>query len=187
MKFSKEIPMVIVASACTTAIIAAILLLAGVAHADRTSVSSGSGIMVVTACNTASSTLAYIQTPFTGATSTVIFTEFTGVNSATTSDIVIATSTSQYAPASSATSTLAENVMGLASIAANAAIYSIAGQLMGPGGYYNPAATPATPYKTNTMTVVGPNQGLLAYSTSTAAAGGYAIPKSCSIETIWVQ
>lgn len=143
-------------------------------------------------CSTASSTIIAIANPFS-ATSTLYHFEIYGTMGATTSDIVVATSTTQYGgPYASATSSLAENIMGLSAITANAQFFSVAGVPIGPGtGYKNPAGAAA--YTSNRSVVVGPSEYVLAVSTSTGITGGAgadvtglrAIPSSCTYKALW--
>lgn len=125
------------------------------------------------ACNvlssTASSTVIALG-PFT-ATSTLTDLFLQGIGGATTTDLLIATSTTPSpAVALTATSTLGENVMGLAALPATAAFYSTAGDTIGPGkGYTNPAGGP---YKSVMPVVVGPGEYLLVFSTSTNPTSG---------------
>lgn len=190
---NKHIPLDTVMFAITLALVVSILGIYGYAHADRTSVNAGAGVQTVTACNIASSTMAFVQSPFGAATSTATLVEVKGTNAATSTDILIATSTTS-APAglAVATSSVHESIMGLFAVPANAQFYSVAGQSIGPSAGYN-VANGGT-YQTHTYTVVGPNEGILLFSTSTNPTGNggltastLGVPSSCTIVINWVQ
>lgn len=190
MKLSQEIsPKVFLGLTVFTIMAAVFCVYASVALADRTAVNGGNSIMTSTPCNAASSTLGFIQTPFTGATSTAENITIHGLQGATTTDMLIGTST-QPSWIGGATSTVAENVMGLFSVTAGTQFMSMAGAPLGPGtGYTSPSGGT---YKTNAAIVVGPNEGLLAIATTTnpSSKNGtttptVAAPQSCTIDVTW--
>lgn len=168
-------------------LLAGLLLLSPSAHADRIPVGATIGITVTGNCNTASSTLFSLQPP-NNASSTLAFFKVTGTQGATTTDIVVATSSTPYTSGfTQATSTLAENIMGLAGVAANSKFESVAGVLMGSAkGYTSPKGNT---YATNAMVEVGPTDSVIAFSTTTNVSGGgpnIAIP-SCTYKAVWYQ
>ena len=143
-------------------------------------------------CSTASSTIIAVLNPFAATTTLANFT-IVGTMGATTSDIVVATSTTAFGgPYATATSSVKANIMGLAGVLANSQFYSVAGANLGPGtGYTNPAT--AAGMVTNTQVVVGPTEYVIAVSTSTGITGGAganatglrAIPSSCTYKMLW--
>jgi hypothetical protein len=143
-------------------------------------------------CNTGTSTLFSVQPP-SGATSTVTMLSITGLQGATTTDIVVATSTviSPALTTSTATSSLNANILNLAAVSANSQFRSVAGVTVGSGlGYTNPKGIPSS--ASNLSFDVGPNDYLLGFSTSTAATGSggrgaaqVSIPKSCTVKIEW--
>lgn len=190
---NRQIPLSLAFFGTVLAAIVAILAVVTIANAERTSVSSGSGVMVTTNCAAGTSTLAFIQSPFGAATSTVAMTIIRGTNGATTTDILIGTSTVPSLAIGAATSSLNQNVLGLFTVPTTTQFYSVAGQTIGPNAGYNSAS--GGTYRTNAMTVVGPTEGLLVFATSTyggtrnggTGASQVAIPSSCVIETNWFQ
>lgn len=144
-------------------------------------------------CSTASSTVFAIDNPF-GATSTLIFGNVYGQFGATSTDFVVGTSTARAWPGL-ATSSASQALIGLASTSANGQFFSTAGLRSGPGtGYSNPATGP---YVTSPGIVVGPNEKILGFSTSTglhgaldggnANASQLAVPASCTYKFEWFR
>jgi hypothetical protein len=132
-------------------------------------------------CNTGTSTLFAVKPP-SGATSTVTFLNLQG-NVAQISDIVVGTSTA--AGGMTATSTL--NVTGSGGLFGAAAVaighfYTIAGLKVGPGTGYTTIGN--GPYGSQTGIVVGPNEYLVGYATSTAVTGGNGA-SACSYKIEW--
>ena len=131
-------------------------------------------------CNTGTSTLFAVKPP-SGATSTVTFLSIQG-NVAQISDIVVGTST---LPSVTATSTL--NVTGAGGLFGIAAVaighfFSITGFKVGPGTGYTPVGN--GPYNSASGIVVGPNEYLVGYATSTAITGGNGAT-SCTYKIEW--
>lgn len=190
---SKQIPASTMILGTLVAIFVAVLAVTSLAHAERTSVSSGSGIMVTTPCAAGTSSLAFIQSPFVGATSTVTFFKITGTNGATSTDILVGTSTVSALATGAATSSLSENVLGMFNVPTSTQFLSVAGSTIGPSAGYNSAS--GGTYRTNAYTTIAPNEGLLVFATSTfggtrnggTGASQVAIPASCTIESIWYQ
>lgn len=161
-------------------------------YADRVPVSASAGLVLSGACNTASSTLFAVLNPL-AATTTVTLVSIVGTNAATSTDILIATSTTP-APAGLAvsTSTLSENIMGIFNIGVGKQFYSVAGALLGSNvGYNSPAGGT---YKTTGMFVLGPNEYIIGFSTSTNPIGNgglttttLGVPSSCTYKIIVVQ
>lgn len=124
-------------------------------------------IVAVGACNViagnASSTVIAIG-PFT-ATSTVTQMFIYGTSGATSTDLLIATSTVPSPAAPVGTSTLNENILGFAGLAAATQFWSEPGVTMGSSkGYTQPASGP---YKTTGAFQVGVGDYILLFSTST--------------------
>lgn len=143
-----------------------------------------------TSCITSSSTVFAIQNPF-AATSTLVVDSFSGTMGATTSDMLVATSTTP-APATglSATSSLGANIFQIAAVAANTKFYSVAGVTIGPGkGYTNPKGIPGS--NSFQTIVVGPSEWVIGFSTSTGsgsggtASGQVSVPSSCTFHSHW--
>lgn len=135
---------------------------------NTTSVALVSGTLPATCSitSTGASTTVIAIGPFT-ASSTLTQLFVSGLNGATSTDLVVGTST---VPSVFATSTLAENVMGLFNTAASVRFFSIAGDLIGSSlGYTSPAGGT---YKTNGSVGVGVGDYILVFATSTASAGG---------------
>lgn len=132
-------------------------------------------------CNTGTSTLFAIKPP-SGATSTVSAFILSGAT-AQISDIVVGTSTSPGGMTS--TSTLdVQGTGGLfgAAAAAIGQIYAVAGFKIGPKAGYT--TTGNGPYGSQSGIVVGPNEYLVGYATSTSATGGNGLT-SCSYKIEW--
>lgn len=134
----------------------------------------------VASCNTSTSTLFAVKPP-SGATSTVTFMNLQGAV-AQISDIVVGTST---LPSVTATSTL--NVQGAGGLfgAAGVAIgqvYTVAGIKLGPAKGYTSNGN--NTYNSVSSIVVGPNEYLVGYATSTAATGGMGM-SSCTYKIEW--
>ena len=174
--------------------LAALILAVGfsVAYADRVPVSASAGLVVIGPCITSSSTIFAFQNPV-AATSTLTLFNLWGTNGATSTDIVVATSTSQYVPATASVSNLGENILGMSTVGTSTQFYSVAGQSIGPGTGYNSAS--GASYKTNMYTVLGPNEWVVGFASSTytssragaLGAGLYSIPTSCVYKAIIVQ
>lgn len=137
-------------------------------------------------CNTASSTIFAISNPF-AATSTLVFAEIGGTQGATTTDIVVATSTTLY-PAranATATSSLGANILNLAAISASTQFFATAGATLGSGsGFTNPKGIVGS--VSQVPIVLGPNETIVAVSSSTALTGGggygatqVSVPSAC--------
>lgn len=122
---------------------------------------SGSLPATCTITSTGASSTVIALGPFTASsTLTQLFVQ--GLQGATTTDIVVGTST---VPSVFASSTLAENVMGLFSVTNGTQFFSIAGDSLGSSkGYSNPAGGT---YKSNSSIGVGVGDYLLIFSTST--------------------
>lgn len=148
---------------------------------------------VTGSCNTGTSTLFAILNPF-GATSTMTYGKISGLQGATTTDILVGTSTTP-APAANAangvaTSSVPAYIFGMFKVTASAKFYSVAGLTFGPaagsGNYHQPSG--GTYPTSNARMMLGPNDYILGFSTSTAGGstnGGVAastvqIPSSCS-------
>lgn len=148
---------------------------------------------VVGSCNsgtTASSTLFDIPNPFSSGSSTIMWFNLSGTQGATTTDIVVGTSTTSFVSQSAtgvvATSTLKETYLGASVIATGTAFSLTAGATFSfnPGTYIN-----------NVLMVLGPTEHLLGMSTSTygtARNGGTTtptiqVPASCTYKAIIVQ
>lgn len=137
-----------------------------VSCANTTSVALVSGTLPATCTITstgASSTVIAIG-PFT-ASSTITQLMLSGTQGATTSDIVVGTSTTPYVNAGTGTSTLAENVMGLFSVTNATQFFSIIGTTLGSSKGYTSAS--GGTYKTNAGIGIGVGDYLLVFSTST--------------------
>ena len=172
----------------------AVLLAVGVtwARAERVPVSASAGLVTSGSFITSSSTIFAVQNPL-AATSTVTFAQISGQNGATSTDIMIATSTTPSpAGLSVSTSTLNENIMGLFNTGAGKQFYSVAGASIGSNvGYNNPAGDT---YKTTGTFVVGPNEWVIGFATSTNPSGNgglgigsLGVPTSGTYKLIWVQ
>lgn len=143
-------------------------------------------------CSTASSTIFAVQNPF-GATSTLMLASIYGTEGATTTDILVGTSTTP-APAGLAvsTSTVGKNIFGMFSVTASSKFFSVAGVTMGPGtGYVSPSG--GTYPTSQVRIVVGPNEWIVGFSTSTAPSNGagglgvsqLGVPASCVYKFIF--
>jgi hypothetical protein len=143
-------------------------------------------------CNTASSTILAIANPWQ-ATSTLVHFSILGTMGATTTDLVVATSTiaSPAYTTTTATSSLGENILG-AQIAANAQFFSVAGVSLGAGtGYTNPTLNG---FVSNRAVGIGPSEYVIGFATSTAAAGAggrgagqVSVPSSCTYEAVFIR
>lgn len=143
-------------------------------------------------CSTASSTIFAVQNPWS-ATSTVEYVSLVGTEGATTTDILVATSTTN-APATglNSTSTLGANVINLAAITNGTNFSTLAGFTIGPGkGYASPKSIPGSTSVGEFM--VGPSEYVLGFSTSTGSGNGglasnqLSIPASCTYEIWWIR
>lgn len=140
----------------------------------------------------ASSTLFSVQNPF-NATSTLTFASISGIQGATTTDILVGTSTTA-APLglsvnSTTTALVGQNTFAMYSVTAGSRFFSSAGVTMGPGtGYKAPSG--GTYPTSQAEIVMGPSEYLVGFSTSTlggATNGGLgatqiAVPASCAYE-----
>lgn len=145
---------------------------------------SGSLPATCTITSTGASSTVIAIGPFTASsTLTQLFAQ--GMQGATTTDIVIGTST---VPSVFASSTLAENIAGLFSVTASTQFFSVAGDLLGSSkGYTSPAGGT---YKTNGSVGIGIGDYILIFSTSTAVGvtnGGtgptqVAVPSSITLK-----
>lgn len=147
----------------------------------------------------ATSTIASIANPW-AATSTLEYFSITGTQGATTTDIVVGTSTSTSVPSgltNAGTTTIAENIMGMTTIGTSTQFASLAGFKLGPGtGYTRPDGTApgaANAYLTNAQVMIGPLERVLVFSTSTyfdaqtgaTGASQIAVPAACNWTAIF--
>lgn len=142
-------------------------------------------------CSTASSTIFSVPNPFL-ATSTLTYGEVYGTNGATTTDLLVATSSTPYITnaAQTATSSIGANIMNLAAVTALSQFFSVIGITLGPaGGYKNSKGIPSS---VSGSVVVGPGDSVVGFSTSTAptgsggqAAGQISVPTSCTYKFKW--
>lgn len=150
----------------------------GIAFAARTAVMTPgiSQIPITGTCNVASTTLFSIANPFAGtsfATSTVIYGEIYGTNGATTTDIVIGTSTAAGLPMTNTFSSgLKANFLALSSVATSTQFFAIAGEIK----YSFAQATTTTALGAAAVQqpsiILGPTDVLYGYATSTYAGQG---------------
>lgn len=145
---------------------------------DSTAVSE---IPTIGSCNTASSTLFAVANPF-NATSTVTVQSVEITGQATTSSLLVGTSTKSTGLASTDVSaTLVNSSNG---IATSSLVFTSSGITVGPGTGYLSAGS-----NTFRTIVVGPSENLVAYSTTTATGAGAAnyTPgfSSCSYKATW--
>lgn len=144
-------------------------------------------------CSTGTSTIFAIG-PFT-ATSTLTQLIIRGTQGATTTDITIGTSTTpsiSSGTSNAGTTTLQENLLGIASIATGTPFNAAAGVTMGSSRGFNSAAgTPfsGSAYRTTALAQFGVGDYILGFSTSTfigGTTGGtttatVATPASCTV------
>lgn len=146
-------------------------------------------------CNTGTTTLFAIQNPWS-ATSTVTYASIYGTNGATSTDILVSTSTlASPSSIATATSSLTSSLFGIYNLAANKYFFSVAGVVVGDqAGYVQPISGtyPSTNLNSGRL-VVGPNQYILGFATSTNPVGNggtsatsVSIP-SCSYKLEWVR
>lgn len=154
----------------------------------------------VGACSTASSTLFAVQNPFNGTNgfangTTTAYITLYGNQGATTTDILVGTSTVSAVAASGATSTLAETLVGAFGVPTSSPFYISSGNTN-----VFPRASALTGstnlYVNNSEIVVGVSQYLLGFSTSTYlggantggnGAGQVSTPASCTYKIVWYR
>ncbi len=154
-------------------------------------------------CSTASTTLFAVQNPY-AASSTITVAELFGTQGATTTDIVIATSTTQYsgldsaiynafASSSASINYKTANFVSLTSIPTTTVFYASSvnnrsGTLFASTTNYYGTST-----INNAEITVGPSEYVIGYSTSTTAglgngntvSGTQPIPSSCTYKIEW--
>lgn len=122
----------------------------------------------------ATSTLFSIQNP-TGATSTLVLATLYGRNGATTTDILVGTSTTPNpAGAAVATSSLVSNIIAMFSVTNGTAFNTTAGVTMGPGTGYRAPSSGTYPTSQSRI-VVGPSEWIVGFSTSTSPTNNGAL------------
>jgi hypothetical protein len=169
---------------------------AGAGPEDSNPYASKGGVQSFTStasCITGTSTVFSIRNPL-NATSTLAYASIRGLNGATTTDIIVGTSTTP-APAGTAvaTTSIVGNIFGLYSIAANATFSSVAGVTMGPGtGYKAPSA--GTYPTSQSRVVIGPGEYVIGFSTSTnptnnggITASTLSLPVSCLFDYVFIK
>jgi len=127
-------------------------------------------------CSAASTTLFAVANPFT-ATSTVVVQQIVGTGQATTSSLLVGTSTKSVGLASTDVSpTLVNSTNGLAT---TTKFYFASGVSVGTG--FTPLGS-----GTSAEVGVGPSEYIVGYSTSTSAtAGGYVAGQNCTYKLLW--
>lgn len=140
---------------------------------------------VVGSCSTASSTIFSNQNPWS-ATSTVSNFVIYGQVSATTTDIMVGTSTSMSAPGNpvTATTSISAAFFGMSNLTGGSQFFSQAGVTVGPNGNYAKPNTGAYP-TSNASVVIGPSEYIIGFATSTNLTNGNSatniiVPASCS-------
>lgn len=160
------------------------------AGVDSTSAATSTSYIetaTVTNCSTASSTIFSVQNPFVG-TSTLLELEITALNGATTTDIMVGTSTvpSPALTTSTATSSLGANILALFGFTNAAQLSVIANS---DSGYETDGASSVTVSKAIAPVIVGPNVYVYGFSTSTGSGSGSrtipSVPVSCTVEMKW--
>lgn len=175
----------------------ALVVTGGVVFAERVPILTPgiSQIPTVGSCATGTTTLFAIPNPH-AATSTVFFGELYGTQGATTTDIVIGTSTAAGISLNNTfASGVKENYFALTKVATSSQFFAIAGQTK-----YSPEIATTTNangvavVQANSITV-GPNEMLFGYSTSTFSGSGNgnttastaSAPSSCTYKFIWIN
>jgi hypothetical protein len=149
----------------------------GMVSAARTAVSSpGMQIPISGVCNTATTTLFNIPNPFAGypvSTSTVIFFELYGTNGATTTDIVVGTSTPAGLPISNTfASGLKEKLLALTNVATSSQFFAIAGQTLYSQNIGTTTDVRGVSVNQAATITLGPNDSLYGYATSSFTGSG---------------
>ena len=145
----------------------------------NTAASSVISQVTTTSCNSATSTLFAIASPFITGTSTATIISISGTGQATTSSLLVGTSTATTGLASTNVSASVVNSTNV--IATTSSFYIVPGLLVGP--------FPSGAGTVRTLTV-DPTYSIVGYSTSTATGAGAAayVPGfSCSIKIRWEQ
>lgn len=139
-------------------------------------------------CSTASSTLFAVNPFFGQATSTVTFANIQGTQGATTTDILVGTSTTPSAgpTVAVATSSVNRSLFGMMGVATSSNFDSYAGITAGDNGYTVPSS--GTYQASAVSIIVAPTEYVLGFSTSTnggirnggTGATQVGVPSSCT-------